>query len=100
MQIGISSTLPAQNLHILQARRASFQFQKSPLNPLTRSSSSCQKPVCSSASTTELTRKHLSNLEKLLQKSTQSDPEPVIKAPSKNSMDQPKTKARTFARRA
>ncbi|OMP04011.1 Lipase, class 3 [Corchorus olitorius] len=96
MQIGISSTLPAQNLHVLQARRASFQFQKSPLNPLTRSSSSCQKPVCSSASTTELTRKHLSNLEKLLQKSTQSDPEPVIKAPSKNINGSTENKGRTL----
>ncbi|KAK8614090.1 hypothetical protein V6N13_122465 [Hibiscus sabdariffa] len=73
MQIGISSTLPAPNLHVFQAKRASFKCRQSPLNPL--------------VSSTELTRQHLSNLDKLLQKTNQSDPElePVTKAPSNGS---------------
>ncbi|XVE65154.1 hypothetical protein DITRI_Ditri07aG0158500 [Diplodiscus trichospermus] len=86
MQIGISSTLPAQNLHVFQARRASFKCQQSPLNPLAKPHSSSQKPV-SSSSSTELTRQHLSNLEKLLQKTNQVDPEPVIKAPANGSIE-------------
>ncbi|XP_022753935.1 phospholipase A1-Ibeta2, chloroplastic-like [Durio zibethinus] len=81
MQIGISFTLPAQNLQVFPARRASFKCQKSPLNPLTKPHSSSQKPV-SLTSSTELTRQHLSNLEKLLQKTNQADPEQVIKAPT------------------
>ncbi|KAK8640095.1 hypothetical protein V6N13_138457 [Hibiscus sabdariffa] len=81
MQIGISSTLPAQNLHLFQAKRASFKCRQSPLNPLTTP----QNPLVSS---TELTRQHLSNLDKLLQKTNQTDPElePVIKAPSNGSV--------------
>ncbi|XVF51828.1 hypothetical protein PTKIN_Ptkin04bG0215600 [Pterospermum kingtungense] len=78
--IGISSTLPAQNLHVLQTRRASFKCQKSPLNPLTKPQHpSSQKPVSSASSSTELTRQHLSNLEKLLQKTNQPEPEKVVK---------------------
>ncbi|GMI95644.1 phospholipase A I beta 2, DAD1-Like Lipase 1 [Hibiscus trionum] len=68
MQIGISSTLPAQNLHVFQDEGACFMCRKSPLNPLV-----------SSASSTDSTRRHLSNLEKLLLK---TEPEAVIKAPS------------------
>ncbi|KAK8587375.1 hypothetical protein V6N13_086362 [Hibiscus sabdariffa] len=84
MQIGVGLSLPAQNLNVFHARRASFKCHKSPLNP------SSQKPV-SSASSTELTREHLSNLEKLLQKTSQPEPEPVIKA-SGNGLIQPKGK--------
>lgn len=58
MQIG--STLPALNLNQFQTRRASFKSQMSPLNPLTRQSSS--------TSCSNLTKVHLANLEKLLQK--------------------------------
>ncbi|KAK6262842.1 hypothetical protein QUC31_008658 [Theobroma cacao] len=86
MQIGISSTLPAQNLHVYQARRANFKCQKSPLNPLTKPHPRSQKP-CSSASSTELARQHLSNLDKLLQKTNQADPEQVIKAPTNGSIE-------------
>ncbi|KAL4339728.1 hypothetical protein GQ457_08G026050 [Hibiscus cannabinus] len=71
MQMGISSTLPPQNLHVFQARRASFMCRKSPPQPLVLS-----------ASSTDLTRRHLYNLEKLLQKTNQTEPEPVMKAPS------------------
>ncbi|XWS49680.1 hypothetical protein CRYUN_Cryun12cG0023900 [Craigia yunnanensis] len=85
MQISISSTLPAQYLYVFQARRASVKCQKSPLNPLTKPHPSSQEPV-SSASSTELTRQHLSNLEKLLQKTNQADPEQVIKAPTNGSI--------------
>ncbi|EXC02060.1 Phospholipase A1-Ibeta2 [Morus notabilis] len=56
MQIG--STLPALNLNQFNTRRASFKSQMSPLNPLKRSSSS----------SSQSTRVHLANLEKLLQK--------------------------------
>lgn len=62
MQIGY--TLPAHNLNLFQARRASFQCQTSPLNPLTRTHSTSIKRETS----TELTRLHIANLEKLLQK--------------------------------
>ncbi|XP_022732307.1 phospholipase A1-Ibeta2, chloroplastic-like [Durio zibethinus] len=86
MQIGISSTLPAHNLQVVQTRRASFKCQKSPLNPLAKPQPSSQKPV-SSASSTELARQHLSNLEKLLQKTNLDDPEQVVKAPSNGSIE-------------
>ncbi|CAA2938936.1 phospholipase A1-Ibeta2, chloroplastic-like [Olea europaea var. sylvestris] len=74
MQIG--STLPANNLHLFQARRASFKCSGSPLNPLNRPQVQAQNanPVTS----TEETKKHLSNLEKLLQKQP-PDQEPVQK---------------------
>ncbi|XVF13454.1 hypothetical protein REPUB_Repub08aG0209100 [Reevesia pubescens] len=86
MQIGISSTLPAQNLHVLQARRASFKCQKSPLNPSTKPVSSASSS--SSSSSTELTRQHLSNLEKLLQKTNQTCPEQAVtKAPTNGSIE-------------
>lgn len=75
MQIG--SMLPANNLNLFQvSRRPSCRSQMSRLNPLTR-----PPPLSSSlqtASSTELTRKHLANLEKLLQKETpvnQLDPQ-------------------------
>ncbi|TKY55492.1 Phospholipase A1-Ibeta2 [Spatholobus suberectus] len=51
----ISSTLPAHNLHVFQTRRASFSCRASPLNPSTTAS-------------TDSTRLHLANLDKLLQK--------------------------------
>lgn len=60
----ISSTFPAQNLHIFQAKRASFKCSHSPLNPSTI------RPNSSS------TKKHLANLEKLLLKQP-IQPEPV-----------------------
>ncbi|KAK0587783.1 hypothetical protein LWI29_028931 [Acer saccharum] len=67
MQIG--STIPAHNIQLFQARRESFKCQTSPLNPFITTASSTQslKPN-SSSSSTELTRLHLSNLDKLLQK--------------------------------
>ncbi|KAL2490001.1 Phospholipase A1-Ibeta2 [Forsythia ovata] len=77
MQIG--STIPANNLQLFQARRASFKCSSSPLNPLNRTQVQAQNanPVVS----TEVTKKHLSNLEKLLQKQP-PDPEPVQKESS------------------
>ncbi|MBA0831196.1 hypothetical protein Goarm_015677 [Gossypium armourianum] len=77
MMIGVGLTLPAQNLNVFNARRASFKCQKSPLNPTSRRH-------VSSASSTELTRETLSNLEKLLQKSNQLDPERVVKTSTSN----------------
>ncbi|KAL3497561.1 hypothetical protein ACH5RR_040293 [Cinchona calisaya] len=81
MQIG--STIPAHNLNLIQARRANFKCNGSPLNPLTRTPQFHAQNVKASVqfSTTEVTKKHLSNLEKLLQTSTESippDPQPVI----------------------
>ncbi|KAK8998124.1 hypothetical protein V6N11_012655 [Hibiscus sabdariffa] len=78
--MGLSSTLPPQNLHVFQARRASFMCRKSPINTLIAP----PQPLVSAASSTDVTRRHLYNLEKLLQKTNQThpEPEPVIKAPS------------------
>ncbi|GAV61309.1 Lipase_3 domain-containing protein [Cephalotus follicularis] len=74
----ISPTLPAQNLHLFEAKRASFNCQQSPLNPTT-------KPRPS------LTRVHLSNLEKILQKQTpdpiKPDPQPVTKVSNNESLE-------------
>ncbi|KAL4281798.1 hypothetical protein GQ457_03G021940 [Hibiscus cannabinus] len=76
MQACVNSTLPAQNLHLFQTKRASFKCRKSPLKP----------------SSTESTRKHLSNLEKLLQLQVTNQPEAeqVIKAPTKGSISKGK----------
>ncbi|KAK5813087.1 phospholipase A1-Ibeta2, chloroplastic-like [Gossypium arboreum] len=76
MHIGINSTLPAPNLHVFQPRRASFMCNNSTLNPV----------VFSSAAPSS-TRQHLSNLEKLLQKTNQTDPEGVVKGCSKGSAE-------------
>lgn len=76
----ITSTLPAHKLYLFQARRASFKAQRSPLNSCTRSStvsSSSAQTLKTVSSTTESTRLHLSNLEKLLQKPAPSDPPSV-----------------------
>lgn len=80
MQIG--STLPAHNLHQFQIRRASFNCSGSPLNPLLTRSRRVQAALAvKPLESTEVTRKHLSNLERLLQKSESSsqqpDPQPV-----------------------
>ncbi|KAL3329578.1 hypothetical protein AABB24_033768 [Solanum stoloniferum] len=56
----IGATLPATNLHFFQARRASFRRNGSPLNP-------SANLVDTQTVKTEMTKKHLSNLEKLLQ---------------------------------
>ncbi|KAA8526021.1 hypothetical protein F0562_007879 [Nyssa sinensis] len=77
----IGSTQPAHNLHLFQARRASFKGRGSPLNPLTRVPSVRAQAV-KQVTSTELTRVHLSNLEKLLQKQdlpNPRDPQPVHK---------------------
>ncbi|KAH6829850.1 alpha/beta-Hydrolases superfamily protein [Perilla frutescens var. hirtella] len=73
MQIG--ATLPAHNLQVFQARRSVFECSGSPLNPLKRTS--FRKPPESLS--TEMTKKHLSNLERLLQK--QSHPDPPLDRP-------------------
>ncbi|EYU19471.1 hypothetical protein ABFS82_01G103600 [Erythranthe guttata] len=74
MQIG--STLPAHNLQLFRVRRAGFECSGSPLNPLNRVHT--RKPERLS---TEITKEHLFNLEKLLQKQPHPnppDPEPAI----------------------
>jgi hypothetical protein len=68
MAMQISSTVPAQNLDLFQARRASFKCQQSTL----KSASTVTHSLKSVG--TELTKKHLANLEKLLQKQV---PEPT-----------------------
>ncbi|GKU95617.1 hypothetical protein SLEP1_g8952 [Rubroshorea leprosula] len=65
----ICATLPAQNLNHFQAKPAAFKCQRSRLNPLT-------KPIIRSLASTEMTRQHLSNLDKVLQKSNQPAPAP------------------------
>ncbi|XP_060179908.1 phospholipase A1-Ibeta2, chloroplastic-like [Lycium barbarum] len=54
----IGATLPATNLHFYQARKSSFRCNGSPLKPPRKGN-----PV----NTQNMTKKHLSNLEKLLQ---------------------------------
>ncbi|GFZ15367.1 alpha/beta-Hydrolases superfamily protein [Actinidia rufa] len=77
----MSSTLPVHNLNLFQTKStttASFKCRGfgSPLNPSTRSVPSW---TVKAVATTGSTRKHLSNLEKLLQK--QSQPEPPDLSP-------------------
>ncbi|KAI8546683.1 hypothetical protein RHMOL_Rhmol07G0138900 [Rhododendron molle] len=69
-----SLQLPADNLSTFFARNASFRLRGSPLNPSNRNPSSTSLTV-KCAATTESTRTHLSNLEKLLQ--TDSKPNPI-----------------------
>ncbi|XP_057510577.1 phospholipase A1-Ibeta2, chloroplastic-like [Actinidia eriantha] len=71
----MSSILPAHNLNLFQAKRsttASFNCRGfgSPLNPSIRVPSLAVKAVAATGST----RKHLSNLEKMLQKQAKADP--------------------------
>ncbi|KAJ6706095.1 GLYCEROLIPASE A1 [Salix purpurea] len=76
MALQISSTLPAQNLRLFQAKRASFKRQRSTLKPTSAITHSLNYPsTSSSSSSTEQARKHLANLDKLLQKQV---PEPLI----------------------
>ncbi|KAG5588955.1 hypothetical protein H5410_039469 [Solanum commersonii] len=56
----IGATLPTTNLHFFQARRASFRRNGSPLNP-------SANLVYIQTGKTEMTKRHLSNLENLLQ---------------------------------
>ena len=79
----VGYTLPAHNLNVFQARRASFRCRGSPLNPVTKRPDSA-KPLQRIAST-ELTRLHLSKLEKLLQKQEQP---PVLEPVDKNSRNE------------
>ncbi|XVF52543.1 hypothetical protein PTKIN_Ptkin05aG0026900 [Pterospermum kingtungense] len=76
----ISSTLPAQNLQVFQARRATFECQQSPLNPLTKPHSS--------------TRQHLANLEKVLQKTNQSDNSDQVNKPTTNGSTETNNKSK------
>ncbi|CAN6723071.1 unnamed protein product [Malus baccata var. baccata] len=90
----VGRTLPAHNLNQFQAGRASFRNYTSPLNPSTRAPSSCSYSPASikpGSKSTELTRLHLANLDKLLQTppppQTQLDPQPDLqkdKDPKKN----------------
>lgn len=74
MQIG--STLPAHNLQQFQVRRASFKCGGSPLKPVTRPRRVQAALTVTPLESTEITRKHLSNLERLLQKESSSQPNP------------------------
>ncbi|KAM1925424.1 hypothetical protein ACFX13_032702 [Malus domestica] len=90
----VGPKLPAHNLNQFQAGRASFRNYTSPLNPSTRAPSSCSYSPASikpGSKSTELTRLHLANLDKLLQTppppQTQLDPQPDLqkdKDPKKN----------------
>ncbi|KAF3649341.1 Phospholipase A1-Ibeta2, chloroplastic [Capsicum annuum] len=80
----VAATLPATGVHFFQTRRASFKCNgySSPLNPITRTTSTVNaqslktiSPPPVAPTPTEITKKHLANLEKLLQK--ESKPEPV-----------------------
>ncbi|CAN4076011.1 unnamed protein product [Withania somnifera] len=62
----IGATLPASDLHFFQARRASFRCNGSPLNP--SATARPKNSVNTKTVTTEMTQKHLWNLEMLLAK--------------------------------
>ncbi|KAF7810056.1 phospholipase A1-Ibeta2, chloroplastic [Senna tora] len=73
----VSSVMAVHNnLHMFPARRMSFRCQSSPLNPAStklppsNSSSSSQSKTLNLVTSTEATRLHLSNLDKLLQTTT------------------------------
>lgn len=70
----LSLTLPPQNLGFLDSRRASFKIRKSPLNPC--APRFFNSAASASVSNTTITRKHLSNLDKLLP--VKSEPTPVF----------------------
>ncbi|OAY56811.2 phospholipase A1-Ibeta2, chloroplastic [Manihot esculenta] len=74
MQMQISSTLPAHNFHLVQAKCGNFKCQQSPLNPSIKPTSASMTQSLKPVTSTEFTKKHLANLEKLIQK--QSTPEP------------------------
>ncbi|CAN6580543.1 unnamed protein product [Malus baccata var. baccata] len=90
----VGPTLPARNLNQFQAGSASIRNYTSPLNPSTRAPSSCSYSPASikpGSKSTELTRLHLANLNKLLQTppppQTQLDSQPDLqkdKDPKKN----------------
>ncbi|KAK6935123.1 Fungal lipase-like domain [Dillenia turbinata] len=86
MQIG--STIPSHHIQLFQARRAAFECRASPLNPSVKPSDKAVKPIIS----TEMTRTHLANLEKLLQKQSppvpQPDPVPARESPNIGSPQQ------------
>ncbi|XP_059275882.1 phospholipase A1-Ibeta2, chloroplastic-like [Lycium ferocissimum] len=91
----VAATLQATNAHFFQTRRASFKCNgySSPLNPVTRATcinAQSLKTIASpplAPTSTDMTKKHLSNLEKLLQKPSQPHPMdpsvPVIQEPKK-----------------
>nr|GMD81321.1 phospholipase A1-Ibeta2, chloroplastic-like [Ipomoea batatas] len=80
MALTMSSTVPAHNLNKFQySRQASFNCNASLLRTSMSISARTVKAVASSS--TEMTRKHLSNLDKLLQKQSEAvppDPAPVL----------------------
>ena len=79
MSMQIGSMLPVHNTNLFQTGRASFQCQTSPLNPLTRKRNT---------SSTELTKLHIANLDKLLQKPiTPNDPQPFLNDSSNGSAE-------------
>lgn len=82
MMMQIGATLPAHNLQVFQVRRAVFECSGSPLNPLNRGP--VRKPQNLS---TEMTKKHLSNLEKLLQKQPDPNPPDPDPTPGEESRD-------------
>ncbi|CAN4127687.1 unnamed protein product [Withania somnifera] len=81
----VAATLPATGVHFLRTRRASFKCNgySSPLNPITRTTSTINAQILKTiapptTTSTEMTKKHLSNLEKLLQKELKPKPEPLF----------------------
>ncbi|KAA0038492.1 phospholipase A1-Ibeta2 [Cucumis melo var. makuwa] len=88
MQAVINSTIPPQNLSHFHLRRSSFKYQISPLNPSAPKISSFR----SAAVAVQVTRRHLANLDKLLNKTDpplKVDPQPVHKDPNKGSLHMP-----------
>ncbi|XP_057513874.1 phospholipase A1-Ibeta2, chloroplastic-like [Actinidia eriantha] len=78
------SSIPAQSLNLCQAKNASFKCRGSPLNPLTRLPSANSRIFNSAISTESSARKHLTNLDKLLQKQAQPNPPGPQSGPLEN----------------
>nr|GMD82236.1 phospholipase A1-Ibeta2, chloroplastic-like [Ipomoea batatas] len=89
MALTMGSTVPAHNLNKFQySRQASFNCNASLLRTSMSISARTVKAVASSS--TEMTRKHLSNLDKLLQKQSEAvppDPAPVLMERSNGSKE-------------
>ncbi|KAL9231163.1 hypothetical protein vseg_006421 [Gypsophila vaccaria] len=82
----IGSTLPSHGLHVYQMQRVGFRCRSSVLHP-----------VQSVQSSTEKTKTHLSNLEKLLNKEVA--PQPVVKPITKSELPRSSSRERRILER-
>ncbi|KAK1374873.1 Lipase, class 3 [Heracleum sosnowskyi] len=98
MQTGL--TLPVQNMNFFPAPSSGFNCNgSSPLKAWSRINVNARCSTMKAVSTTKMTRKHLSSLEKLLQKQSEpSPPEDVIKVEDVNMVTQKSTHGKNKGR--